>query len=93
MSRSAIQALRKTKSGMKPCDIRPLIYSLSGYQAHLLTTLALTEREACKPPMLIAALAREAGIQEEQEIRILVKRLRLLATDQDGQLIPLERLP
>ena len=90
MGKDTITAMRKTKTALKECDIKPLIYELKGEGQHITATLVLTEREACKPGMLMEALAREAGI--EQEIRMLITRTGLLGMDGEGQLIPLERL-
>ena len=90
MERETIPAMRKTKTALKECDIKPLIYELKGEGQHLLATLTLTEREACKPGMLTEALAREAGI--EGEIRMLVTRTALLGEDSEGNLAPLETL-
>ncbi len=90
MGRETIPAMRKTKTALKECDIRPLIYDLRGGDGHLLATLTLTEREACKPGMLLEALSREAGL--EGETRMLITRTALLGESQDGQLAPLETL-
>lgn len=92
MSRETIPAMRKTKTALKETDIRPLIYSLRGTDRHIITTLALTEREACKPGMLLEALKREAEIPEEEEVRILITRTALLGEGTDGTLTPLEQL-
>ena len=90
LGRENIPAIRKTKTGMKECDIKPLIYALNVRGQHLYATLALTEREACKPDMLMAALQREAGLTEE--VRTLVIRTALYGEDEAGTLIPLEKL-
>ena len=90
MSRETVMAMRKTKTALKECDIKPLIYELSGEGQHIYATMVLTERESCKPGMLIEALSREAGI--EGEVRVLVTRTALLGTDGNGTLVPLERL-
>ncbi len=90
MSRERIPAMRKTKTALKECDIKPLIYELTSVETHIMATLVLTEREACKPGMLIEALSREAGV--EDEIRMLITRTALLGTDEEGKLVPLERL-
>lgn len=90
MARESITAMRKTKTTLKECDIKPLIYELSGEGQHLYAMLVLTEKEACKPGMLIEALAREAGIEEE--IRILITRTGLFGMDEEGMLVPLEKL-
>ena len=90
MGKETIPAMRKTKTALKECDIKPLIYELSGRDQHLYATLVLTEREACKPGMLIEALQREAGV--EGDVRTLVIRTGLMGENEAGELIPLERL-
>ena len=90
MSRDTIPATRKTKTAMKECDIKPLIYRISAYEQHILAVLTLTEREACKPGMLMEALKREAGINED--VRVLIERKGLLGMDEGGKLVPLETL-
>ena len=65
MGRETVMARRKTKSGVKDVDIKPLIYSLNAKGQHIYCTLALTEGQACKPNMLMEALCREAGILED----------------------------
>ena len=90
MARETVTAMRKTKTALKECDIKPLIYDLKAEGQHILATLTLTEREACKPGMLIEALSREAGI--EGEIRMLITRTALLGMDEAEYLVPLETL-
>ena len=90
LEKEQIDAIRKTKTGLKPCDIRPLIIRLSGEGQHIRATMTLTEREACKPGMLLSALCREAG--EAEEPRMLVTRTALLGRDVVGNLVPLETL-
>ncbi len=90
MERETVNAMRKTKTALKETDIKPLIYALKGEGQHIYATLVLTEREACKPGMLIEALSREAGIEEE--IRMLITRTALLGMDEEGRLVPLETL-
>ena len=90
MARDSIIAMRKTKTSLKECDIKPLIHELKGEGQHILATLTLTEREACKPGMLTEALAREAGI--EGEPRMLITRTGLFGKDDAGHLTPLEKL-
>ena len=92
MGRKSIPAMRKTKTALKETDIKPLIYALRGENGHLFATLALTEREACKPGMLMEALKREAGIPEEEEVRILITRTALMGENTEGALTPLEQL-
>jgi len=90
MARETIPAMRKTKTALKECDIKPLIYDLKGEGNHLYATLVLTEREACKPGMLTEALCREAGITDE--VRVLICREALLGENEQGMLVPLEIL-
>lgn len=90
MSRETVPAMRKTKTALKECDIKPLIFHLRGEGQHLYATMVLNEKESCKPGMLMEALGREAGI--EGEIRILVTRTALLGEDAEGRLTPLEQL-
>lgn len=90
MARETVTAMRKTKTALKECDIKPLIYDLKAEGQHILATLTLTEREACKPGMLIEALSREAGI--EGDIRMLITRTALLGMDEAEKLVPLETL-
>ena len=92
MEKDLIPAMRKTKTAIRETDIKPLIYDIRGEGQHIYTTLALTEREACKPGMLMEALKREAGIPEEEEVRMLITRTALLGENTEGQLIPLEQL-
>lgn len=90
LARDTIPAMRKTKTALRECDIKPLIYELKGSGQHLDATLVLTEREACKPGMLMEALAREAGL--DGEIRMLITRTALLGMDENDNLVPLENL-
>ena len=90
MEKDSIPAMRKTKTAIRETDIKPLIYDIRGEGQHIYTTLALTEREACKPGMLMEALQREAGIEEE--VRILIIRTGLLGENREGKLVPLEQL-
>ena len=92
MAQPAIFVMRKTKSGQKEVDMKPLIIALSGSESMLRATLTLTEQEACKPVMLIQGLKAAAGLAEEEEIRTLVIRTRLLGEASDGSLVPLETL-
>lgn len=90
MAKETIPALRKTKTKLMEVDIKPLILSIRGEGNHVFATLVLTERESCKPQMLLEALKQAAGI--EDEVRMLVTRERLLGEDERGALAPLEML-
>ena len=90
LAREHVSAERKTKSGVKEVDIRPLILSLSAKDGETLSaTLVLTEAEACKPDMLLGALAAQVGCELP---RVQVTRKGLLGRDENGSIQPLETL-
>ena len=89
LQQESIMAMRKTKSGVKECDIRPLIHALRGENGCLYATLTLTESTACKPDMLLNALCGFAGCEVP---RMLVVREHLLGENGRGELVPLETL-
>ncbi len=88
LKQESILALRKSKSGVKECDIRPLIYELTAQGDTIHALLALNETLICKPDMLMAALSAFAGVEAP---RVLVIRLGLLGDGEEG-LAPLETL-
>lgn len=88
LAQESITAMRKSKSGVKECDIRPMIHHLRMEGNILIARLTLTEASTCKPDMLLTALSAFAGIDAP---RMLVNRKGLLG-ESDGQLVPLETL-
>jgi len=94
MAKNEIPAMRKSKSGLKPCDIRPMIYELKGTQDEngvtLEMTLALREQATCKPDLVFNALREEAGMAECPGFELI--RTGLWGIDEKGALTPLERL-
>ena len=60
-----------------------------GEKEHLFAMLALTEKEACKPGMLMEALSREAGFPEPP--RTLITRTELFGENPEGERVPLFR--
>lgn len=89
LRQDSIMAMRKTKSGMKETDIRPLLIDLTGEGNVLHAKMTLTERLACKPNMLLDALAAFAGVETP---RAMVVRNGLFGLDERGALAPLETL-
>ena len=89
LAQESIITLRKTKSGMKETDIRPLLLELTGEGRGLHAVMTLTERLACKPNMLVEALSAFVGMEPP---RVMVVRNRLLGLDESGALVPLETL-
>ena len=86
LSRETIPALRKTKSGLKEVDIKPMIYALRGEGQHIFCTLALTERETCRPQMLLEALAREAGLTGDTDAQEESSAPREVPSEQNAHL-------
>ena len=84
-----VMAVRKTKSGEKEIDIRPLAISLERAGNVLLARLKLTETDTLKPDLLVSSLAKLAGV-EPPEARI--HRKCLLGEDESGALRPLMEL-
>lgn len=89
LQQESIMAMRKTKSGVKECDIRPLLLDIRGEGQHLYATMTLTERTSCKPDMLVKSLCEFAGCEVP---RVLVTREGLLGLNDEGTLTPLELL-
>ena len=89
LGRNDVPAVKKTKSGEKAINARPLVVSLEAFADGFTARLMLTERESMKPDMLVALLAEMAGV-EAPEAR--VHRLMLLGEDAEGNLKPLMEL-
>ena len=83
-----INVMRKTKSGLKPSDIRPMIYDLRLQGGTLHMALALSEKATCKPDLLLQSLFEFA---QTERPRALITRLQLLG-EEDGVFKPLESL-
>lgn len=89
LMRESVLAVRKTKSGEKEVDIRPMALELVREGDALRARLMLTEKETLKPDLLLRALAEIAGV-ETPEAKI--HRLTLLGEDAEGALKPLMEL-
>ena len=74
--------VRKTKSGEREIDMRPLALSLQAREGSLYARLMLTERDTLKPDVLLSGLAALAGVEAP---RARVHRLCLLAGDAAGE--------
>ena len=90
MMQESISAIRKTKTKMAECDIKPLIIDAESNGNHIHAILVLNEKESCKPQMLLEALRKQAGLDEE--VRVLITREQLFGRNQTGKLTPLEKL-
>lgn len=89
LNRETVMAMRKTKSGEREVDIRPLALAIEKCEGGLNARLQLTERDTLKPDLLIASLSEMAKV-EMPEIR--VHRKCLLGMDEKGALKPLMEL-
>ena len=89
LNRDSVMAVRKTKSGEREVDIRPLCVELRKTDDGLFCRLMLTEKDTLKPDLLLRALSDMAGV-EPPEARI--HRLALLGLDADGAVKPLMAL-
>lgn len=87
ISRDAIPAMRKTKTGEKPCDLRPMIFDLRLMGDTMYATLAFNEKATCKPDLLLDALCAFADCAR---VSARVTRTQLLAEDVQGSFVPLE---
>ena len=80
-----IPFLKKTKSGERMEDLRPLVYNLIAREGALQAVLALRESGSARPDQLLASLSQAAGIAPP---RCLITRAALL----DERFAPLEAL-
>ena len=89
MARESVTAVKKTKSGEKEINARPMVIDLQATAEGFTARLKLTERESIKPDLLIALLSEMAGV-EPPEARI--HRVMLLGEDAEGRPAPLMTL-
>ena len=86
LAQAEINVMRKTKSGLKPADIRPMIFDLRWVKGKLRMVLSLSEKATCKPDLLLQSLFEFAGVDRP---RALVTRLQLFCQE-NGVFKPLE---
>lgn len=84
-----VPGVRKTKSGQREIDLRPLCRSLRAEDGCLLARLMLTEADTLKPDVLLGALANLAGVEPP---RAQIHRLCLLGLDAGGEEVALMEL-
>ena len=89
LNMESVPAVRKTKSGEREIDVRPLAIDLTADGNVLRARLMLTEQDTLKPDLLVETLAKIAGA-EIPETR--VHRTCLLGKDENGELRPLMEL-
>ena len=89
LEREEILAVKKTKSGEKQINARPMVIDLEPLSDGFRARLMLTESQSIKPDLLVQLLAGMAGV-EPPEARI--HRTLLLGEDAGGELRPLMAL-
>ena len=89
LARDTVTAVKKTKSGEKEINARPMVIALEATADGFDARLMLTERESIKPDLLVVLLSEMAGV-EPPEARI--HRVMLLGEDAEGRPTPLMAL-
>ncbi len=84
-----VSAIRKTKSGEREVDIRPLAMRVERTEDGMNALLRLTEKETLKPDLLVNTLS---GIADVEVPQMRIHRLCLLGEDDQGMLRPLMEL-
>lgn len=83
LASESVFAMKKSKSGVKEVNIRPMVLSLEESGDGFDCRVMLTEKENLKADLLARTLARMAG---EEEIELRVHRNLLLGRDAQGEL-------
>ena len=82
-----LPAVRKTKTGEKPCDVRPMLYEAQAMSPRTIcATLSLCEAGTLKPDLFLSVLAGLAGTEKPDAF---ITRLQMYAM-KDGELVRLE---
>lgn len=84
-----VPGIRKTKSGEREVDLRPLCISLTCTEKTFLTRLMLTETDTLKPDLLMSTLYNMAGLNPGE---IRYTRKCLLGMDMSGTAKPIMEL-
>ena len=90
LQREVVTTVKKTKSGEKEINARPLVVEMEPLEeGSFRTRLMLTESQSIKPEMLVGLLADLAGVEAP---RAHVHRLALLGLGPQGDPLPLMTL-
>lgn len=85
----SVMGVKKSKSGEREINIRPLVISIDPMESGFFARLMLTERDSLKPDLLVRALSEMAGVDAPEAA---IHRLALLGRDAAGSLRPLMEL-
>ena len=85
----SVPGIRKTKSGERQIDLKPLCLKLNANADSFIARLMLTEADTLKPDLLMSKIAELAGL-DSYEAKIV--RTCLLGSVKDGELKPLMEL-
>ena len=89
MAEETVMAVRKTKSGEREVNIRPLTITLTADGCALLMRLMLTPEDTLKPDLLLDTLAKRAGASDYDG---MIFRTALLGRNDHGDVVPLMEL-
>jgi len=90
LEREVVDAVKKTKSGEKTINARPLVLSLEPVgETGFKTRLMLTESQSIKPELMVGLLSDMAGVEAPLA---RVHRTMLLGLDAEGRPAPLMTL-
>ena len=89
LERTRVPAMKKTKSGEKEIDARPMVVAMEATEDGFAARLMLTESQSIKPELLVGLLSDMAGVEPPP---CRVHRTRLLGYDDMGQPKPLMEL-
>ena len=88
LEREEVLATRKSKSGEKAVNIRPMILDAQVGQTDFELILSQEEGNTCKPSMVLEAVGKE--MQKDNPPRVLLTRTHLMTRLSDGTISPLE---
>ena len=89
MAEDTVMAVRKTKSGEKEVNIRPLTISLAAEGNELIMRLMLTPEDTLKPDLLLSVLMERSNAVDCESA---IFRTALLAKDDQGEIVGLMEL-
>lgn len=86
LAQSTLPAIRISKKGETPCDIRPMLHELGIDGDGLYARVAFTEAETLKPDLLLRTLASFAKLDAPPKAEM--RRVRMFG-EQNGAAVPL----